>query len=500
MNRREFVSTVVAASQSSDSMARCRVLDHRGEPLPVEELRRFHICDFLLRPISITPQFAPGEVRFQAPDQPFRIGLTMRAPGFGHLVVYADNRGRGYTSASFADPLFLNYEFAADRLATVHKLAPGPHRRAGQAQALLKKAEAANSNPQAQAAWCAESLSESLWAGEEIVFERAKERIARQGPRPGFLFGCNSFGYPRLGKPYADRFEALFNYATLPFYLGPVQRVQGQPNYGGIEKILSWLDGTPILKKGHPLVWFYPQTTPDWLKNKPYDEVKRLCLDYARQSVRRFRNRIHAWDVINEAHMQNVLGFTIEQQLDITRGAAQAAREADPTCFRVINNCCTWSDYMARQPKLGQQSVYDYLQMVRDARIDFEAIGLQYYYSGRDLLEIERSIETFKDFGKPIHITELGLPSSSEEIKNPYGQNTRFPWHGERWSETAQAGWVAQFYTLCFSKPYIEAVTWWDLNDPAFIPHGGLLRQDLSPKESYSRLQALLREWRQMDA
>lgn len=69
MNRREFVSTLAVATQAPDALARCRVLDHRGEPLPVEELRRFHICDFLLRPIAITPQFEPGEVRFPAPNR-----------------------------------------------------------------------------------------------------------------------------------------------------------------------------------------------------------------------------------------------------------------------------------------------------------------------------------------------------------------------------------------------------------------------------------------------
>jgi len=497
MNRREFAYTLGAASQAGGG-AVCRVLDHRGEPLAVEELRRVHLCDLLPRSIPMQPDIAPGEVRFRPPDQPFRIGLPMVVPGFGHLVVYADNRGKGYTARSFSEPLPLNFELAADRLATVRRLGGESNRRVERAAALLEKAGAARGNPRAMAALCFESLAESLWAGEETVVERARAAIARQGARPGFLFGCNSFGFPRLGKPYAERFEAVFNFATLPFYLTSTQRVQGQLNYAAVEKILSWLNGTRIVTKGHPLVWFYPKTTPDWLHNKPYAEVKRLATDYARRSVARFRHQIHAWDVINEAHLQNALGFSIEQQLDMTRAACEAARQADPTCFRVVNCCCTWSDYMARGAKPGQQSVYDYLKMVCDARIDFEAIGLQYYYAGRDLVEIERSIETFKDFGKPLHLTELGLPSASQEGPNQHGQSTRYPWHGETWTERAQADWVEQFYTIAFSKPYLEAVTWWDLSDPAFIPHGGLLRQDLTPKESYTRLAALLARWRQM--
>lgn len=455
-----------------------------------EDLRRLHLCDLKLRPIPVQPAFQAGAASFDPPAVPFRIAFPLAVPGFGHVVVYADNRGRGHTRQSLADKeLSLEAEFAADRIAAVEALLDECRREGVVIPPAIPKRLG-----KARAARPLDALAEALWAGEELTVERARQAIARRGPRPGFLFGCNTYGFPRAGRPYADRFEALFNYGTLPFYLRSVEPVLGQPHYGNVEKILSWLQNTRILAKGHPLVWFYPQTTPDWLRNLPFAEAKRLALDYARRSVLRFRRRIHAWDVINEAHLQNTLNFTIEQQLDVTAAAARVARDADPTCFRVLNACCTWGDYLARGQGPGQQSVYDYLVMVRDARIDYEALGLQYYYAARDLLELERSIETFRGFGKPIHITELGLPSSSEDTASSSGGRPRYPWHGARWTETTQADWVEQFYTIAYSKPYIEAVTWWDLNDPAFIPHGGLLRPDLTPKESYHRLAAWLKQ------
>ncbi len=168
----------------------------------------------------------------------------------------------------------------------------------------------------------------------------------------------------------------------------------------------------------------------------------RACTDYVRTSVAKYRDRIHAWDVVNELHSKNELELSKDQLLELTGAALQAAREADPTCFRLINNCCPWCEYLAREVPLGKQSIYDYLTMVRGAGIDYEAIGLQYYYYGRDLLEIERSLETFADFGKPIHITELGTPSSSEEIQTGWPNGVRFPWHGERWSgQSRLIGW-----------------------------------------------------------
>jgi len=349
-----------------------------------------------------------------------------------------------------------------------------------------------------------ESLRESLWAGEMVVFERAQQLIAKQGPRPGFLFGCNAFAYPQLGKAYADRFEALLNYATLPFYHFSVERVQGSLDYSAADRILGWLQNTNIISKGHTFIFF--SSMQEWLKNKPYDETKRLCMQYIRQSIARYRHKIHVWDVINEAHLRDMPLFTKEQHVDLTASAVRVAREADPTCCRIVNCCCTWSEYMSRplggssaefgKHTAGQQSVYDYLKMVQDAKADFEVLGLQYYYPGRDMLEFERSIETFKDFGKPIHITELGFSSSSDFTGTGGNPNWKMVWHGEKFSETMQADWVEQFYTMAYSKPYIEAITYWSFGAPTSGNHHTFLRPDGTPKESYERLKTLLAKWR----
>jgi endo-1,4-beta-xylanase len=56
---------------------------------------------------------------------------------------------------------------------------------------------------------------------------------------------------------------------------------------------------------------------------------------------------------------------------------------------------------------------------------------------------------------------------------------------------------VEQFYSLCYSKSYIKAISWWDLTDNGnFWPHGGLVNRDLTPKLAYKRLKNLLQTWR----
>jgi GH35 family endo-1,4-beta-xylanase len=123
-------------------------------------------------------------------------------------------------------------------------------------------------------------------------------------------------------------------------------------------------------------------------------------------------------------------------------------------------------------------------------------IGLQLYYPDQDLFEIDRLLERFSQLGKPIHITELGVSSSMQKDEESYFKEPTGLWHSP-WSETVQADWIEQFYTICYSKNNIQAITWWDLVDGgSFIPYGGLLREDMTPKLGFYRLQKLFNQWR----
>jgi len=54
-------------------------------------------------------------------------------------------------------------------------------------------------------------------------------------------------------------------------------------------------------------------------------------------------------------------------------------------------------------------------------------IGLQYYHSGRDLLEWERDLDGFNHFGKAIQIAEMG----ASRPRSPLTQGKRNVRFGE---------------------------------------------------------------------
>jgi endo-1,4-beta-xylanase len=65
-------------------------------------------------------------------------------------------------------------------------------------------------------------------------------------------------------------------------------------------------------------------------------------------------------------------------------------------------------------------------------------------------------------------------------------------WHQE-FTETIQAHYIESVYTIAYSKPYVEAITYWDFNG---IGRDGFIRGDGTPRKGYHRLMALLAKWR----
>ena len=58
------------------------------------------------------------------------------------------------------------------------------------------------------------------------------------------------------------------------------------------------------------------------------------------------------------------------------------------------------------------------------------------------------------------------------------------------WTEKVQSEWLNEFLAVALSKSFVETISWHSLADNARqpVPHGGLLRADLTPKAAYKQL------------
>jgi len=197
--------------------------------------------------------------------------------------------------------------------------------------------------------------------------------------------------------------------------------------------------------------------------------------------VASFRGDVDVWDVFNEAtvasRFENAVGRWVQ-----ARGAAERvaealrlARAANPAAELLYND---FNVSPAFEELIGQ---------LRDCGATCDAIGIQsHMHKGAWSTEKTwQTCETYARFGLPLHFTETTILSGrlkADEDNDWHRRHT--DWVTTPEGEARQLEQGRRFYTLLFSHPAVDAVTWWDFSDrqawqgaPA-----GLLRNDMSLK------------------
>jgi endo-1,4-beta-xylanase len=360
-----------------------------------------------------------------------------------------------------------------------------------------------------------------LWTGAEARIEKHRKadavirvvdaagkpvpgaRVKVEQTRHEFLFGCNIFlwgndessrsrGIGREAQAdYRRRFAELFNYATLPFYWPSYERRRGEPRYDYTEQVARWCREHGIACKGHPLAWNYADAA--WWPDDPA-ELRRLQMRRIDDCVARFAGLIDRWDVVNEATHFDREEFVKRApkhtgmwkqtgQIEFTRECFEHARKANPEATLLINDYRTDPAY---------ERVIEQL-VDKDGKPLYDVIGIQSHQHGGTWpnTRIWEVCERFSRFGVPLHFTETTILSGQRGFQAPPGGQWPSTPEGEAW----QAKEVVRFYTMLFSHPAVEAITWWDLADfhawkqaPA-----GFLRRDMTPKPSYEELMKLIK-------
>ena len=316
--------------------------------------------------------------------------------------------------------------------------------------------------------------------------------------RHAFKFGCNAFlldgiADGTLQRAYEERFTGLLNYATLPFYWGGYEREKGVTGEARLGRMAEWCAGHAIPAKGHPLVWH--EVYPQWGHACPDDEVIARLEERVVELVSRFRGSVDIWDVVNEAtvshRFDNAIGRWIARE---GAGAcvAQAlrwARGANPSATLLYNDFNLSDDF--------QRLIANLL----DGGAPLDAIGIQsHMHKGTWALERAWQVcETYARYGLPLHWTELTVLSGQPKRADDDDWHTRrVDWASTPQGESSQAEYGEKLYTLLFSHPAVEAITWWDLSDHASWQGApsGLVGADMTPKPLYERLQQLVgEEW-----
>lgn len=315
--------------------------------------------------------------------------------------------------------------------------------------------------------------------------------------RSDFLFGCNIFGLSPADtgaaqSEYQRRFTELFNYATLPFYWGAFEPEQGRPQHERLTAMARWCAEHGLAAKGHPLIWH--EVYPRWAPKDP-DAAAELLHNRVKDILPRYAGTVKYWDVLNEANVAPTYAQTGEGAWIKRDGAAAVvakalgwAREAG----KGLGNTYLYNDF-----ETGDANDALLAELARMKALP-DAVGIQsHMHSGPWPMERVWAVtERFARFGKPIHYTEATVvsaaPRSFDFAKPPTD------WVTTPEGEAAQADYVKRFYSLLFSHPSVQAITYWDFSDAwAWLnAPAGFLRKDMSPKPAYDALKRLIRgEW-----
>ena len=471
-----------------------------GMPLPEATLKTAYASGLDFEPDERRLRIAPdGTVELQVSREPYMIHVKMAVPGYGHLWVMADNQGEGYTGdfVDFVSEAVRTYISYARRFSEGIGLSVETE---GHLEAALELEHLANRGADTPDNRLY-ALSHAIYAAEGALVEASRRKIFAL-PRADLMLGCNFSRFRSADDCYAKFFAKAFDFATLPFYPGRTVPQRDVYDYGYVDQALAFLLEKGITPKGHPLFFGHREVNPPWLFSLPYPELRREAEKIARHHVAAYRDSILYWDAMNEAHdWANCFELTQEQLLDLTRATTNALREANDRAVSIVNVCLPFAEYVAgRYNCYGAlperlRSPLSYLKALLEAGVDFDVVGIQLYFPGRDMVAVSRLLDAFAALGKPIHITEMGVnggfrqkgTAGSEWSQLGMSEGT---WHGG-WNEHTQADWLEQFYLIAAARPEIGALTWWDFIEPSFFGNGAFLYEDGNPREIYFRLLAL---------
>ena len=332
-------------------------------------------------------------------------------------------------------------------------------------------------------------------AGTALSGAKLSVRLTRHW----FRFGCNAFGLRAIAdqerqRAYERRYAELLNYATLPFYWAAYEPTPGQTSEARVRAMARWCAAHDIATKGHPLTWH--ETFPAWATK--LDDARVLDLQRRRISelVSSYRGLVDTWDVINEA--------TVSHNVDNAIGRWVAREGAGPVVAEVLR--------LAREANAEAELLYNDFNVRSKANPDLvtyllqqgapvDALGLQSHMHVEtwSLGQVWQACEHYSRFGLPLHFTEVTVLSGrAKDPRDKDWHRVRTDWASTPEGEEGQAAYGEALYTMLYSHPAVEAITWWDFSDyqawqgaPA-----GLVRADMSPKPLYENLLRLIwGEW-----
>ncbi|MGI4751516.1 MAG: endo-1,4-beta-xylanase [Janthinobacterium lividum] len=282
--------------------------------------------------------------------------------------------------------------------------------------------------------------------------------------------------------------------------MGPIHPEENRYFWRDADSIVNFAQAHHLKVRGHNLCWH--EQTPKWLfKDANGNEVTKEVLlqrlkEHITTVVNRYKGKIYAWDVVNEAisddpseFLRNSMWYKICGE-DFIFKAFEYAHEADPKAVLFYN------DYNTERPE-KRERIYKLLKKLVDAKIPINAVGLQAHWSlvEPSQQELIETINRFSSLGLKVQITELDVsvyPWEKDRRSLRPGESDAFTSEAEQ----KQLNKYAEVFKIFRDyKSVISGVTFWNVSDHYSwldeYPVAGrknyplLFNQNYQPKKAY---------------
>jgi endo-1,4-beta-xylanase len=253
---------------------------------------------------------------------------------------------------------------------------------------------------------------------------------------------------------YAEVLAREFDYITPENVMkwGPLQPSPGVWDFSAADALLAKAVESGQSVKGHALVWH--RQMPGWADALQGTALVDAVHAHVTATVRHFRGKLRAWDVINEAiadESPNRIRDGLHSTLNVA-GMANAfkwARAEDPDVKLFYN------DYGIEGLNSKSDAVYRLVQDLIAAGAPIDGVGFQSHFSTKNypsLPALRANIRRFAALGLSVNISELDV--RTVEVPGTRAQR-----------RAAQAIAYQEVASACATTAACEAVTTWGFTD-----------------------------------
>ena len=259
--------------------------------------------------------------------------------------------------------------------------------------------------------------------------------------------------------------------------MGPIHPSENVYNWKNADNIVDFAVSHHIKIRGHNLCWHNQEAA--WmfkgLNGEPV--TKELLLQRLRDHIfavaGRYKGKIYAWDVVNEAVddsddttqiYRKSNWYNICNGPDFIEAAFRYAHEADPNAKLYYN------DYNSEHP-VKREKIYKLLKKLIADHVPIDGVGMQAHWKLNDPSpdELRKALDEVTSLGLKVQFTELDITVRLPGSTHANRAAAVVPEPDSGYTPQLEAKQIAQ-YKMVFDifrqyKKFITNVTFWNVSD-----------------------------------